>query len=78
VPPCCQITTTALPLHRPADIEISPRYVPEGGPATNPALISCMDIMQSVYLPKGMDDSGSCSSCLRPRHCSPLFCQNRV
>lgn len=45
-------------LSRPKFIEISPYYPPEGAPATNPAVIAAMNILQSMYLPKGIDDAG--------------------
>lgn len=40
--------------------EISPYYTPEGAPDSNPAVIAAMNIMQSTYLPKGIDDAGKC------------------
>jgi hypothetical protein len=42
----------------PKFIQTSPLYAVAGQPSTNPSIISAMDVLNSVYLPKGMDDAG--------------------
>eukprot|EP00775_Hariotina_reticulata_P012809 gene12809-12937_t len=42
--------------------QLSPGTVPKGYPTTNPTLLAVVGMLQSVYLPRGIDDEGGANS----------------
>ena len=45
--------------HIPGLDDLTPAYAPPGAPASNPQLMVAVDMMQSVWLPRGLDDSSA-------------------
>ena len=49
----------AWPIYIPYFDNLTPAYVPPGAPASNPQLMVAINMMQSVWLPRGLDDSSA-------------------